>query len=64
MGNFEVFTRTWAEHYISFEPRHVDWDKVVAEARAKIGVGTTPGQLFEGILASRSNWMSLTASSK
>ena len=49
MGNFEVFTRTWAEHYISFEPRHVDWDKVVAEARAKIGVGTTPGQLFDAL---------------
>src|SRR5579862_6787256 len=26
LDNFEVFTRTWAENYISFDLKHVDWD--------------------------------------
>jgi C-terminal processing protease CtpA/Prc len=47
MGNFEVFTRTFAEHYISFDLRHVDWNRVVAEQRTKINSQTTPAQLFD-----------------
>ena len=30
LGNFDVFTRTFAEHYIAFDLRHVDWDKIVS----------------------------------
>jgi hypothetical protein len=47
LGNFEVFAQTWAEHYISFELKHADWSKVVAENRAKITLTTTPSQLFD-----------------
>jgi hypothetical protein len=47
VGNFEVFAQTWAEHYISFELKHTDWSKVVAENRAKITPATTPSQLFD-----------------
>jgi hypothetical protein len=36
MANFDVFTRTWAENYISFEMRHVNWDKLVAEYRPHV----------------------------
>lgn len=46
LGNFQVFTQTWAEHYISFDLKHTDWDKVVAEYRQKITPQTTPSQLF------------------
>ena len=48
-ANFEVFTRTWAENYISFELKHADWAKIVEENRAKITAQTTPAELF-GIL--------------
>jgi hypothetical protein len=47
IGNFEVFARTWAENYISFNLKHADWDRVVAENRAKITSQTTPQQLFD-----------------
>jgi hypothetical protein len=47
LGNFEVFAQTWSEHYISFELKHADWSKVVAENRAKITPTTTPSQLFD-----------------
>jgi hypothetical protein len=47
MGNFEVFVRTWAENYISFERRHVDWDSTVAEYRKRVTAETTPEQLFD-----------------
>jgi len=46
-GNFEVFTQTWAEHYISFELKRTDWGKLVAENRAKVTPRTTPSQLFD-----------------
>ena len=46
-NNFDVFARTWSEHYISFGLRHVDWDKIVAENRPKVSATTTPAQLFE-----------------
>jgi hypothetical protein len=44
---FDVFTRTWAEHYISFDLKHVNWNKIVAENRPKIAPQTTPARLFE-----------------
>jgi hypothetical protein len=47
LGNFEVFERTFAEHYISFDFRHTDWDRIAAEARAKISSRTTQSQVFE-----------------
>ena len=45
--NFEVFARTWAEQYISFDLKHVDWDKVVATNRAKVTATTSPAYLFD-----------------
>ena len=44
---FEVFTRTWVEHYISFDLKHADWNKIVNENRSKVTPQTTPAQLFE-----------------
>jgi hypothetical protein len=44
--NFELFARTWAEQYISFDLKHVDWQKVVAENRPKVTEGTSPVALF------------------
>lgn len=49
LDNFEVFSRTWAEHYILFDLKNVDWDAVVRESRAKVTPGTTPGALFDVI---------------
>jgi peptidase S41-like protein/tricorn protease-like protein len=46
-GNFEVFSRTWAEHYISFDLKNTDWDAVVRANRPKITPTTTPAELFE-----------------
>lgn len=46
-ANFEVFTRTWAENYISFDLKHADWGKIVAENRAKVTAQTTPAELFD-----------------
>jgi len=34
LDNFEVFTRTFDEHYISFGLKRTDWKKVVADYRA------------------------------
>jgi hypothetical protein len=45
-ANFEVFTRTFAEHYIAFDRRRIDWDQAVAANRGKITPSTTPRQLF------------------
>src|SRR5262245_50000890 len=42
LANFDVFAQTWAEHYISFNVKHVDWSTVVTENRAKITPNTTP----------------------
>ena len=44
--NFEVFAKTWAEQYISFDLKEVDWDKVVAENRLKVTADTSPVALF------------------
>jgi hypothetical protein len=46
-GNFEVFTRTWAENYILFEQQKTDWNAIVAANRAKITDKTTPAELFD-----------------
>jgi len=46
-GNFEVFARTWAEQYISFDLKHVDWEKVVAANRPKTTAETSPAELFD-----------------
>jgi hypothetical protein len=46
-GNFEVFTQTFAEHYISFRGRQVDWEKTVSINRARVTPQTTPAQLFD-----------------
>ena len=46
-NNFEVFARTWAEHYISFDLKHADWEKIVAAARPKVNAGTSPSTLFD-----------------
>jgi tricorn protease-like protein len=45
--NYEVFTRTFAENYISFDLKQINWDKVVADNRARVTSTTTPAQLFE-----------------
>jgi len=47
LTNFEVFTRAWAENYVSFDLRHTDWNKVAAEYRPQLAFQTTPAQLFE-----------------
>jgi hypothetical protein len=47
LDNFEVFTQTWAEHYISFDLKQTDWDKVVADNRQQVTSQTTPARLFE-----------------
>ncbi len=47
LNNFEVFTRTWAENYISFDLKRANWGKVVAENRRKVTSRTTPSQLFD-----------------
>jgi Peptidase family S41 len=46
-GNFEVFTRTWAENYILFDQQKTDWDATVAANRAKVTDKTTPAELFD-----------------
>jgi hypothetical protein len=46
-SNFDVFATTWAEHYILFDEKKVDWPAVVAESRAKVTPTTTPQQLFQ-----------------
>ena len=46
-GNFQVFTRTWAENYILFDRQKADWDAIVAANRSKITGKTTPAELFD-----------------
>ena len=47
LNNFDVFTQTFAEQYISFDLRHVNWENVVAEQRGKVTTRTMPAELFE-----------------
>jgi hypothetical protein len=46
-NNFEVFTRTWADHYILFDQKHVDWPTLVEANRPKVSATTTPAELFD-----------------
>ncbi|MFN8574678.1 MAG: S41 family peptidase [Gemmatimonadaceae bacterium] len=46
-NNFDVFSRTWAEHYILFDEKHVDWDALVATNRARITDTTSATTLFD-----------------
>jgi hypothetical protein len=46
-GNFEVFSRTWAEHYILFDQKKVDWGEVVRANERKVRPETTPAELFD-----------------
>ena len=46
-GNFDVFARTWAENYISFDLKHADWAKIVADHRAQVTAETSPKRLFD-----------------
>jgi hypothetical protein len=46
-GTFEVFTRTWAEHYISFDLKKTAWDDVVKANRLKVTSRTTSAELFD-----------------
>jgi len=45
--NYEVFTRTFAEHYISFDLKQIDWDKAVADNQTRVSPTTTPAQLLD-----------------
>lgn len=47
LNNFDVFAQTFAEQYISFDPRKVDWERTVVEHRRKVTARTTPAELFE-----------------
>ena len=47
LDNFDVFTRTWAENYISFDLKHVDWDSIVSLNRSKVAPGMPAAQLFD-----------------
>ena len=46
-GNFEVFTRTWAENYILFDQKKVDWAEVVRNSQSKVRPETTPAELYD-----------------
>jgi hypothetical protein len=46
-GNFEVFTRTWAENYILFDQKKVDWAEVVRANQSEVWPETTPAELFD-----------------
>lgn len=50
-GNFNVFVQTWAENYISFERRGVDWAQIVAQYRPSVSSTTTPQELFSVLRA-------------
>ena len=45
--NFEVFARTWAEHYILFDQKQVNWQQLVDANRPKVTAATTPAELFD-----------------
>lgn len=47
MGVFDVFTRTWAEHYILFDEQHADWPATVAAARARVTPAMPQDSLFD-----------------
>jgi hypothetical protein len=45
--NFEVWARTWGEHYILFDQKRTDWNRVVEANRPKVSASTTPAELFD-----------------
>ncbi len=47
LNNFDVFAQTFAEQYISFDLRHLDWVQAIAEQRGKVAAQTTPTELFD-----------------
>lgn len=47
LTNFDIFARTFSDHYILFEDKGIDWPRVVAGARAKVTSRTTPTELFD-----------------
>jgi hypothetical protein len=46
-GNFEVFARTFAEHYVWLDVKHANWNTLTERARNAITPATSPTQLFE-----------------
>ena len=42
-----MFTRTWAENYILFDQKKVDWAEVVRADQSKVRPETTPAELFD-----------------
>ena len=50
-GNFEVFTRTWAENYILFDQKKVDWDELVRTNQGKVRPETTQAELYDILVA-------------
>jgi Peptidase family S41 len=46
-ANFDVFARTWAEHYPFFALKRADWRAIVASHRRQVTDKTTPDKLFE-----------------
>jgi hypothetical protein len=46
-ANFEVFARSFAEHYISLDLKHADWQALTDQARIAITPETSPAQLFD-----------------
>ena len=47
LGNFEVFTQTFAERYAGLESRGVDWPGIVTSAKSKLNETTTRTELFD-----------------
>lgn len=47
LTNFDIFAKTFADHYILFRQKGIDWPAAVATARRKVKPGTTPTALFE-----------------
>lgn len=47
LDNFDVFARTFGDHYILFDQKRIDWGRVTAEARARVTPKTTPAELFQ-----------------
>jgi hypothetical protein len=47
MGVFDVFSATWAEHYILFDEHHAIWPATVAAARARVSPTMSQDSLFD-----------------
>lgn len=47
VDNFEVFARTWAENYILFDQKKIDWDEIVRTNRGRVSSDAAPAQLFD-----------------